>query len=86
MIEAMSYAKPVIASNVGGITDVVEDGVNGFLVPPAEVTALAQAIKKLALNPSLCQQMGRAAKKIIDDKFNWDRITGRMKSLYEEYN
>ncbi len=86
MIEAMSYAKPVIASNVGGITDVVEDGVSGFLVPPADVTALARAIKKLALDQSLCQRMGRAAKEIIDDKFNWDKITERMKSLYEEHN
>jgi glycosyltransferase involved in cell wall biosynthesis len=86
MIEAMSYAKPVIASKVGGITDVVEDGVSGYLVPPAEVAALAQAIKKLAIDPYLCQQMGRAAKKIIDDKFNWDRITERMISLYEEHN
>ena len=86
MIEAMSYAKPVIASNIGGITDVVENGNNGILVPPGDVPALAEAIKKLALNPAFCQNMGQKAKKIVDERFNWDKITERILQLYEEYH
>lgn len=85
MIEAMSYTKPVIASNVGGIADVVEDGVNGILVPTGNVAILAQAMKKLATDKALCLKMGTAAKKIVDERFNWDKITERMIALYEEY-
>lgn len=82
MIEAMSFAKPVIASKAGGITDVVEHGVNGLLVPPGDVSALAQAIQTLAGNTKLRMEMGKRAKKSIDERFNWDRIVKRLISLY----
>ena len=83
MIEAMSYGKPVIASNVGGIIDVVEDGTNGILVPAGDVPALARAIKHLALNENLRRKMGEAAKRSVDEKFNWDKIAGDLIKLYE---
>lgn len=86
MIEAMSYAKPVIASRVGGITDVVTDGVNGLLVPSGDPVALARAISTLATDQRLCQSMGQEAKKTVDEKFNWDIITRRLIRLYEKYH
>jgi len=86
MIEAMAYSKPVIASNVGGITDVVIDGYNGILVPHNDPEALAQAIKNLALDKTLCRKLGENAKKSIDEKFNWDRIVERLIELYEANN
>ena len=82
MIEAMSFAKPVIASNAGGITDVVEHHVNGLLVPPGDVPALAKAINTLANNRNLSKTLGQRAKKSIDERFNWDRIVKRLISLY----
>ncbi len=83
LIEAMSYRKPVIASNAGGITDVVENGVNGLLVPPGDCAALAHAIKTLATDDVLRREMGMKAKVIIDEKFNWDRIVNDLITLYQ---
>jgi glycosyltransferase involved in cell wall biosynthesis len=83
MIEAMSFAKPVIASHAGGITDVVDHGENGLLVPPGDVQALAQAISTLAKDTRLSKKMGRRAKELIDERFNWDKIVKSLISLYE---
>lgn len=83
MIEAMAYSKPVIASNVGGITDVVIDGFNGLLVPHNDPEALAHAIKRLALDKTLCRKLGENAKQSIDEKFNWDKIVAKLMGLYE---
>ncbi len=86
MIEAMSYAKPVIASNVGGITDVVIDGYNGLLVKDNNPEALAQAMKKLAYSKEVCKRLGVNAKKSIDERFNWDTIVSKLIELYETNN
>lgn len=83
MIEAMAYSKPVIASNVGGITDVVIDGFNGLLVPHNDPEALAHAIKRLTLDKTLCRKLGENAKKTVDEKFNWDKIVAKLMGLYE---
>lgn len=83
IIEAMSYSKPVIASNVGGITDVVIDGHNGMLVRDNDPKELARAIKELANNKELCKRLGDNAKKSIDERFNWDRIVSKLIGLYE---
>jgi glycosyltransferase involved in cell wall biosynthesis len=80
----MSYAKPVIASGVGGITDIVADGENGLLVPPADPGALAQAIKKMAQSGKLRRTFGRKARKTVDERFNWDKIVKKMATLYYE--
>jgi len=82
MIEAMSFAKPVVASKAGGITDVVENKENGLLVPPGDVSALASAIRTLATDTELSRKLGQNAKKSIDERFNWDKIVKRLVSLY----
>jgi glycosyltransferase involved in cell wall biosynthesis len=81
LLEAMSYGKPVIASEVGGITDIV-DGRNGILVEPADPDALAQAIEKLARHRQLRKTMGREARKTVDEKFNWDTIVRKLIAVY----
>jgi len=63
LIEAMSYRKPVIASRAGGITDIVEDGKNGFLVPPGDAAKLAGAMKTLANDDKLRSENGRKCEK-----------------------
>jgi glycosyltransferase involved in cell wall biosynthesis len=86
LLEAMSYAKPVIASNVGGITDIVVDGENGLLVPAANPDALGHAIVKLAGSKQLRRTLGRKARKTVDEKFNWDRIIRKLIALYHDNN
>lgn len=84
MIEAMSHCKPVIASNIGGITDVVDDGLNGILVPAGDAAALAAAMMKLIANDDLRRKMGKKAKEIVDERFNWHTIIQNIISLYQQ--
>jgi glycosyltransferase involved in cell wall biosynthesis len=66
MLEAMAWGKALIVSPVGGIPEFVTDGVEGFLVPPDDIDAIADAIRKLAENPDLRVQMGMAARKRVE--------------------
>ncbi len=86
LLEAMSYGKPVVASRAGGITDIVVDGENGLLVPPADSSALALAIEKLVRSSELRKRLGRTARKTVDEKFNWDTIVGKLITLYRGEN
>lgn len=86
MIEAMGYSKPVIASNVGGITDVVINGYNGILVKDNDPEQLARAIKELIQDNELARKLGVNAKKSIDERFNWDKIISKLIELYETNN
>ncbi len=83
LIEAMSYSKPVIASNAGGITDVVSNGENGILVEPANINELSRAMIQMINNNQMRTIMGQNAKKIIDEKFNWDKIVNDLVKFYE---
>ncbi len=60
IVEAMAAGKPVVGTAVGGITDLIEDDVNGFLVPVGDDTALAAAISRLAADPVMREEMGKA--------------------------
>src|SRR3972149_372532 len=69
ILEAMSREKPVVASNVGGVPEIVVDGVNGFIVSPGDSGKLAEAVCKLLQDPGLMQKMGQEGKKILSEKF-----------------
>ncbi len=83
LLEAMAHEKPAIASNAGGITDIITDGENGYLVPPGDASALANVIMTLATDKTACKRMGERAKQIVDDKFSWNRIVNQLAALYE---
>jgi len=82
LLEAMRYEKPVVASAVGGITDIVEDGVSGLLVPPADVEALAGALAYMLDNPEHAQELGRRARHLNAIRFDWDQIVNAYWRLY----
>lgn len=84
LIEAMELGLPVVASNVGGIPDVVVDGVSGILVPEKNPEALASAYKRLAAEPDLQKQLLEGARKRIDECFNWSKIVKRQIAVYEK--
>jgi glycosyltransferase involved in cell wall biosynthesis len=69
ILEAMASSLPVIASNVGGIPELVRDGENGLLVAPADPAALAEAIRRLAQDPEDSLRMGRQGRKQVEDRF-----------------
>jgi len=83
IVEAMAAGKPVIASNTGGIPDLVRHGENGLLVPPADVDALAEAILYLILNPDKALKMGMNGKKLCHN-FSLDFMMLKLENLYDD--
>ena len=73
LIEAMELGLPVVASNVGGIPDVVVDGVSGILVPEKDPKALADAYKRLAESSEFTEKILAGAQQRIDECFSWDK-------------
>ena len=84
LIEAMELGLPVVASNVGGIPDVVVDGVSGILVPEKDPEALAGAYRRLAAEPELVKQLLEGAQKRIAECFSWDKIVERQIGVYKK--
>ena len=84
LIEAMELGLPIVASNVGGIPDVVVDGVSGILVPEKDPQALASAYKRLAAEPELVKQLLVGSRKRIAECFTWDGIIERQIAVYNK--
>ncbi|TXH71872.1 MAG: glycosyltransferase family 4 protein [Thiothrix sp.] len=83
IIEASACAKPVVVSNVGGLPEVVEDGITGIIVPPANPEATADAIEKLILDPRLREQMGQAGRQRVERLYAWNNNVQHMVGVYE---
>ena len=83
LIEAMELGLPVVASNVGGIPDVVVDNVSGILVPEKDPAALASAYKRLANEPALVQKLLEGSQARIRECFSWDGIIERQITVYD---
>ncbi len=83
-LEAMERARPVIAADIGGLGELVEDGVTGVLVPPGEAGPLARAIEELGGNLDRAAQMGEAGRRRALDRFLQQRCTDRTELLYRE--
>lgn len=81
-IEAYSYCKPVVASDVGGIPDTVVDGETGYLVPQKDIKALANAICDLLDHPEKARQFGRNGYRFACKTFSWDSIIAKMEDFY----
>lgn len=82
--EAMALGKPVVATDVGGNKELVEDGKTGFLVPHEDSKALAEAILRLLQDPDTTQAMGQRAKEKITTQFALERYVKEYQTLYEE--
>jgi glycosyltransferase involved in cell wall biosynthesis len=81
-LEALSCGTPVVASNVGGIKEVVKHNTNGILVPPNNPKDLAVALRKLLADKGLRETLGKNGRKIIEDNFSWDSIAKRLIEIY----
>lgn len=84
IIEAMAAGLPVVATAVGGVPDVVEDGVTGTLVPSGSVDALARAIRHLAVDRDLRMSFGKAGRDRAFQRYTRQRLTSQVAALYEE--
>jgi len=83
--EAMSCGVPVIASRVGGLSELIEDGVCGYLVPPRDSDALAAKVIDLLSNPEKCQMFGKAGRRRAVERFNIISTAGQYYELYRIY-
>ena len=83
VLEAMAAGLPVIASAVGGLHEVVDEGSTGFLVPPGSVAALAGAIARFVGDPSLVDELGRAGRRRAEVSFSFERWRSAHVELYQ---
>ncbi len=84
LIEAMACGKCVVASNVGGHKELVQDGINGFLVPPEDIDASVNVIVKVIKDNDLRKRIGIAARKTVEEKYNWNDNVQQMIKIYED--
>jgi|SRR5690554_631972 len=83
-LEAMQFCLPVVSSFEGGIPDVVEDGVTGYLVPQKNVELLASKLEDLILDSSLRIRMGRAGRQKYLNEFTLERFETRLKQILDD--
>lgn len=84
LIEAGACARPVVASDVGGVRSVVEDGVTGYLVPAEDSAALAERLSELLGDPGRGRRMGEAGRTRVAARFGAQRLVGDMTDLYRQ--
>lgn len=83
-IEAMASATPVVASRVGGLTELIADGENGYLVEPGDVDALRDRLGELLDDPGLARRLGEGARALVLERFTWDACARRCVDAYRE--
>ena len=84
LLEAMATGLPIIASNVVGVPTVINDGVEGLLVPERDVTALSAAIVTLLRDPARAATLGAAARSRVERELTWPQIAQRYLAVYRE--
>ena len=82
LLEAMNYSVPVIASDIGGITDIVRHEETGLLVPPGDEMALAAALARVLSDRPLALKLGEAGRERLHEEFSWDHIVTRWEAVY----
>jgi glycosyltransferase involved in cell wall biosynthesis len=83
-LEAMAYGRPVVATAVGGLRDLVVDGETGILVPPRDAVALRRALDRLLADPALRRALGAAGRSRARDHFSWPAATDATLAAYAE--
>jgi len=83
IMEAMAAGVAVVASDVGGIPELVRDGETGRLVPPGNVEALSSALLDLLANPRQMEEFGRAGRRTIEQTYSFDRMVDQFQTLYD---
>ncbi len=85
LLEAMAMEKPIVASRVGGIPEIVVDGISGILVPPRDSGALASALLRLLQDEKVRREMGRAGRQRLETHFTRDGMLTVIQDIYAEF-
>jgi glycosyltransferase involved in cell wall biosynthesis len=83
-VEALAQATPVVASAIGGMLDTVRDGTDGFLVPPGDVAAMVDRVRRLTAAPALARRMGEAGRQRMANDFSAELFYRRTLHVYED--
>lgn len=84
LLEALACGRPVVATSVGGVEEIIQDRVHGLLVPPKDPEALAQAILWMLKNEREAQEMAKRGKEKVEKYFTVDRMIEKTERLYDE--
>ncbi len=84
LLEALRFERPVVASRAGGIPDIVEDGSTGWLAPPGDPEELARVLLRVAERPGESRRVARRGRRIVEDRFSWERIMDDLEACYRE--
>ena len=82
-LEAMAAGKPVVATRVGGVPEVVIDGVTGLLMSPGDPVDLADGVCRLLENPTLAEQLGKGGSRVVA-AYDWPSVSEQYDNVYEE--
>jgi len=83
-LEAMAHGRPVVATRVGGLLDLVVDGETGIVVPPCDPPALRSALERLLADPDLRRRLGTAGRDRARTHFSWEKVTDATLAAYAE--
>ncbi len=84
ILEAMAAGLPVVATRVGGTPEIVEDGINGLLVPPQDPHSLAAAILRVMKDPGFAKSLGHSGQQRVRTDFSFDRLVAETEQLYSD--
>jgi colanic acid/amylovoran biosynthesis glycosyltransferase len=84
ILEAMSSAVPVVATDCGGVSEALTDGLEGFIVPPRDADAITAALMRLWREPELRKRMGQAGRRTVTSRFTLERHLDEFHALYRE--
>ncbi len=82
ILEAIAAGLPIIATNVGCVPEMVQDGLNGFLIEPGDIEALAEKICVLLTDDALRRKMGQASRERFLAEFTFDKFAERMRAVF----
>jgi glycosyltransferase involved in cell wall biosynthesis len=85
-LAAYAAGRPVIVTDTGALSEIVDFGKSGFIVPPKDVNALAQAIMKTLSNPDHMEEMGNYAKYLSETVYSWNSIALKTINVYNSLN
>jgi glycosyltransferase involved in cell wall biosynthesis len=84
LLEYMASGKPIVATNIGGVPEVVQEGVNGYLVQTGDYHALAQRINSLLADRDLAARMGENGRSIVKQRFTEQTMMQQIENLYAQ--
>jgi glycosyltransferase involved in cell wall biosynthesis len=84
LLEAMAAGKPIVATSVGGVPEVVRDGHTGFLVPPCDPDALAARVLFVLQDPAVASQVAAAGRARVREAFSLETMVAEYRALYED--